>query len=242
MQAYFDTELTAGDVTDALGEQCANIKAAISDKAGAFTRAVAMFALAVAVSLWKGWQLALLMLAITPAIAVTAAMLARVVRKRSARSEEAYAAAHSAAQEALANIRTIASFQAEQHFEQRYSALLEVPRRAQVVVSALAAGVDGFVKVIFSISQGVAFLYGSALTHGASPEYTAGDVMTVIFGVTVAGTALGMAAPLFPVLLGGVASMRRLDRVSEHVPSVDVRAAGLQPDEPLRVRAAAGPF
>ena len=236
MQAYFDTELTAGIVTDALSEQCDNIKAATGNKAGTFAQALAMFAAAVALSLWKSWQLTLVMLAITPLLGFAGTALARVVRSGAARSETAYALAHNAAREALANMRTVASFQAEDSFEQRYAALLEAPRRAQVTMSTVAAAVDGFVKVLFSVSQGVAFLYGSALTHGADPEYTAGDIMTVIFGVTVAGFALGQAAPLLPVLLAGVASKRRLDKIVEHAPSVDVQAEGLQPGVPLKVR------
>jgi ATP-binding cassette subfamily B (MDR/TAP) protein 1 len=60
--------------------------------------------------------------------------------------------------------------------------------------------------------------------------------MTVIFANIIGGFSLGQAAPNFPAFTAGIAAGRRIFKVLDRKPLIDVNKEGIVPERPLVVR------
>lgn len=76
---YYDVKGTTGDVLMGLNDDSATIQAAISERVGTFVHHFITFAAGIAIALYRGWELALVMLAVIPLIGVAGALLAKVM-------------------------------------------------------------------------------------------------------------------------------------------------------------------
>jgi ABC-type multidrug transport system fused ATPase/permease subunit len=101
------------------------------------------FVVSIGISLYRGWKLALVLLALTPLIAAAGFALAHIMTWGVKRMSEGYSKANVASTQAIGNIRTVASFQAETTLYDRYVAMLEYPTKLSVKIytySGLAGG------------------------------------------------------------------------------------------------------
>jgi ABC-type bacteriocin/lantibiotic exporter with double-glycine peptidase domain len=71
----------------------------------------------------KGWSMTLVLLAITPLLVLCGAGIALMTARLSSKAAEAYAEANTIAQDALASIRTVTSFNAQKKTLSTYSAV-----------------------------------------------------------------------------------------------------------------------
>lgn len=100
------------------------------------------FVASIAIAFWRGWKLTLVMLAVMPLIAVAGGILAKVLTWGTSRRAEAYEKANVVASQSISNIRTVASFQAEEPIYKRFSDMLDYPRRISAKL-ALYNGMAG---------------------------------------------------------------------------------------------------
>lgn len=75
------------------------------------------------------------MIALLPLIAVAGGILAKVLTWGTTRRAEAFEQAHVVASQTICNIRTVASFQAEKPIYNRFSDMLDYPRRVSAKLS-----------------------------------------------------------------------------------------------------------
>jgi ATP-binding cassette, subfamily B (MDR/TAP), member 1 len=129
---HFDTDMTSGDVLSGLSEDCEAVQTAISEKVGNTIKNLTTFIFAVGIALWRGWQLTLVMLVIMPLIVACAGYLTKMMVRRAGKMAEAYSQANNMSTQAITNIRTVASFQAEKSILQKYAELLEHPRKISI--------------------------------------------------------------------------------------------------------------
>lgn len=93
------------------------------------------FVAAIAIAFWRGWQLTLVMIALLPLIAIAGGILAKVLTWGTTRRAEAYEKANTVASQSIANIRTVASFQAEEPVFKRFADMLDYPRKISAKLS-----------------------------------------------------------------------------------------------------------
>ena len=109
---------------------------------------VTTFAVSIGIALWRGWELALVMFALMPLLAASAALLMKVMVIGSAKLAKGYSTANVTSSETIANMRTVASFQAEERSHELYEALLETPTKVQIKTSTIGGLVGGIVACV----------------------------------------------------------------------------------------------
>jgi ABC-type bacteriocin/lantibiotic exporter with double-glycine peptidase domain len=72
-----------------------------------------------------GWQLALVILSVTPLLAVAGGAMTTLLKRLATMGNEAYAGAGSIADETISNVRTVQAFNAEEREAARYAVKLE---------------------------------------------------------------------------------------------------------------------
>lgn len=229
---YYDTEGTSGDVLSALNDDCNQVQNAIGFKVGNVIHHIVTFFVAIGISLYRGWQLTLVMIALTPLIAVAGATVAKLQKMGNEKISAALSTANTASSQAIGNIRTVASFSAEERLYAAYQALLDFPTAVRIRLDTYGGMATGSVNAVVFFTYAVAFWYGAKLVREDS-DYTGGVVMNVIFGAIIGGFALGQAAPNFSAFASGCTSAGRLLAVIERKPPIDVRNGGDVPSKPL---------
>ncbi|EGG17681.1 hypothetical protein DFA_08677 [Cavenderia fasciculata] len=173
----------------------------IGEKVGNYIHHNSTFLCGFIIGFTKGWQLTLVILSVTPLLAIAGGFVAKVISEFAIEGQRAYAKAGSVAEEKLGAIRTVSMFSGEEKETNRYAENLE---------EALAighkkgytngAGIGAVLFVIFG-TYSLAFWYGSKLIFDGTNNaitgnpWTGGDVLTVLFSVIIGAMALGQAAP-----------------------------------------------
>ncbi|EFA76459.1 ABC transporter B family protein [Heterostelium album PN500] len=174
---------------------------AIGEKVGNFLHFTSTFISGFIVGLVNGWQLALVILAITPLLAACGAFMTKMMTELTKKGQDAYAKAGAVAEEKIGSIRTVATFSGEERENQLYANNLKdalVIGRKKGVMNGIGIGSVFF--VMFG-SYSLAFWYGAKLitdkTYNpvAGRDWQGSDVLTVFFAVIMGAMALGQAAP-----------------------------------------------
>jgi ABC-type bacteriocin/lantibiotic exporter with double-glycine peptidase domain len=131
-----------------LNEDCAALQTAISNKVGSTVHDLSTFAIAICVAFWRGWKLTLVMVSLTPLIAVAGAAMAKVMSYGTSRVAEAYSNANMQSSQAICNIRTVASFQAEESIYEKYAEMLKYPKKVAIRLTTLGGVANGFTNAI----------------------------------------------------------------------------------------------
>lgn len=151
-QAYYDTEATSGHVLSGLNEDCQAVQNAISEKVGNALHHLGAFVVAIGIGFWRGWRLTLVMLALSPLLVVAGGILAKIVGMGEARLAKSYAAASVQTNQAFGNMRTIASFQAEESTFDKYAAILAAPTKTQQRISTASGLAGGFINTALFVT------------------------------------------------------------------------------------------
>jgi len=206
--AWFDTQ-KAGAITTRLASDSRMIQDATGEKVGMILQQVAMLVTGMSIGFVFGWQLALVILAVTPLMAIVGAVFTKVMTDMTEVSQQHYAKAGGIASETLGAMRTVASFSQEESHLQQYVVFLK-DAMAKGMKKSLAISMSlGMTLFVMFGSYGLALWYGGKLvsdqTHNSytGAPWTAGDVMGTFFAVLMGAMALGQAAPHFPTVVSG---------------------------------------
>ncbi|EFA76462.1 ABC transporter B family protein [Heterostelium album PN500] len=162
---------------------------AIGEKVGNFLHFTSTFISGFIIGLVNGWQLALVIIAVTPLLAACGAFMTKMMTDLTKKGQDAYAKAGAVAEEKIGSIRTVATFSGEERENARYAANLNEALkigRKKGVYNGLGIGSVFF--VMFA-SYSLAFWYGAKLitdkTYNpvAGRDWQGSDVLTVFFSV-----------------------------------------------------------
>ena len=113
----------------------------------------------------KGWKLSLVMLAVTPLIGVSGAIMMRTLARLTEKGQAEYAKAGAYASEVISGIRTVSSFASEPVVAVKYDKNLEEAKKINIK-GALASGLGiGVTMFIFFGVFGLALWYGTELVR-----------------------------------------------------------------------------
>jgi ATP-binding cassette, subfamily B (MDR/TAP), member 1 len=222
--AYFDRDATTGKLLQGLNEDTITLQNAISEKVGMFLHNFFTFVVGIAIAFWRGWDLTLIILAMTPVLGLAGALISILGSKLTKQANTAYAEANTVSQQALANIRTVAAFNAEENTVARYANNLIIPLKVGIKQGFFQGLTLGTANGIFFFSYAAALYYGG--TRVAAGAYTGGDVMQVLFAAVIGGFALGQAAPSLQYFrLGRIAGASLFNTINMK-PTIDLDAPG----------------
>ncbi|XP_053323209.1 ATP-binding cassette sub-family B member 5-like isoform X2 [Spea bombifrons] len=190
--SWFDVA-KSGELNTRLTEDINKINDGIGDKVGHLFQNVSTFITGLAMGLIKGWQLALVIMATSPLVAISTAISSKFLVSLTSKELSAYAKAGAVAEEVLSSIRTVVAFGGQEKGIKRYTKNLGEAKKIGIkkqIASQLALGVMYF---IIYASYGLGFWYGTSLVLGGN-GYTIGDVFLVFFSVVFSSYCIGQAS------------------------------------------------
>ncbi|KAH3745928.1 multidrug resistance protein 1 [Pelomyxa schiedti] len=183
----------SGELNARISGDTLKIQEAFGEKLGVLVQNVCSFIAGWIVGLWISWRLALVIIAVTPLLVVTAAGVTLLMRSITTKGQQLYSEAGAVAQEVLSCMRTVTSLGSQKREERRYEKYListwKMGKRKGIV-----AGLSfGFFLFIMLSTYALGFWYGSTLVNKGIT--TPGDVMTVFFAVMMGAMAVGQIGP-----------------------------------------------
>ncbi|KAF4322073.1 hypothetical protein BBO99_00003543 [Phytophthora kernoviae] len=169
----------------------------------------------VVIGLIKGWDLALILLALMPFVAFTAFLSMKVLTKATQTGIEAYGQAGAVAQESLSNIRTVHMFNGCNHFLDKYKRALDVAERAGISKGFAVGWGTGIMFFTMLCTYAVGMFYGGYKVANDQLDgeqctgagcYDGGRVVVVFSAVLTGSMAIGQAAPSAEALVAARAA------------------------------------
>jgi ABC-type multidrug transport system fused ATPase/permease subunit len=156
---FFDTN-SPGELTTRLANDTELVKKALGEKVSTGFQHITTFIGGIVIGFYFGWQMALIVIGITPPLGLATSFLAKFMGEASRRNQDAYGKAGSVADETFTNIRTISALGAEEKEVARYTSHLGVARDAGVRRSMLAGLSMAVTNFIMFCSYGLCLWFG----------------------------------------------------------------------------------
>uniref|UniRef100_A0A3Q2ZN91 ATP-binding cassette sub-family B member 5 n=1 Tax=Kryptolebias marmoratus TaxID=37003 RepID=A0A3Q2ZN91_KRYMA len=225
---WFDVNET-GELNTRLTDDVYKIQEGIGDKVGMLIQSFSSFISAFIIGFTQGWKLTLVILAVSPALGISAAIFSKVLASFTTKEQSAYAKAGAVAEEVLSAIRTVFAFSGQQKEIERYHKNLE-DAKTMGIKKAISANIAmGFTFLMIYLSYALAFWYGSTLI--LSKEYTIGTVLTVFFVVIIGVFAMGQTSPNIQTFASARGAAYKVYNIIDHNPNIDSYSeTGFKPD------------
>ncbi|KAI3361034.1 hypothetical protein L3Q82_013229, partial [Scortum barcoo] len=225
---WFDVNET-GELNTRLTDDVYKIQEGIGDKAGMLIQAYTTFITSFIIGFSKGWKLTLVILAVSPALGISAALFSKVLASFTSKEQTAYAKAGAVAEEVLSAIRTVFAFSGQEREIKRYNKNLEDAKNMGIKKALSANIAMGFTFLMIYLSYAVAFWYGSTLI--LSKEYTIGTVLTVFFVVLIGAFTVGQTSPNIQTFASARGAAHKVYSIIDHKPNINsFSEAGYKPD------------
>eukprot|EP00743_Colponemidia_sp_Colp-15_P010726 GILK01011850.1.p1 GENE.GILK01011850.1~~GILK01011850.1.p1 ORF type:complete len:1311 (+),score=265.06 GILK01011850.1:141-3935(+) len=224
--AWFDVN-KPNELPSRLAGDCQKVQAAIGEKVGNYLHCLATFFVGFAVGFAKGWQLALVMLGITPFLGICGAYVAKIMQQTATKEQTAYAEAGGVADEVLGSIRTVAAFSGEEKELERYESKLHIACRLALRQGRYIAFGIGITFFMLFGSYAISFWFSSYLIseHIENPitgkGWTGGEVITVFFGILMGAFSIGQTAPHVTAFNEGRGAAYHMFEVLARQPLID---------------------
>uniref|UniRef100_A0A8C1KW97 ATP-binding cassette, sub-family B (MDR/TAP), member 5 n=1 Tax=Cyprinus carpio TaxID=7962 RepID=A0A8C1KW97_CYPCA len=158
----------------------------LGDKICVFVQFFCTFISGFIIGFIYGWKLTLVILAVSPLLAGSAAVWSKLT---------AYAKAGAVAEEILVAIRTVVAFNGQKKAVEKYEKNL-IEAKNFGVKKAITTNVSmGLTQFIIFGTYALAFWYGTKLSVDEPENYSIGRVIIVFFSVMIGSFSLGQGAP-----------------------------------------------
>ncbi|CAL4894691.1 unnamed protein product [Urochloa decumbens] len=217
--AFFDKEITTGQLVERMSGDTILIQDAIGEKVGKFLQLIATFIGGFVVAFSKGWLLAAVMLSSIPPILIAGAAMSWTVSKLSSQGQAKYNEAGNVVEQTIGVIRTVASFNGENRAIALYNKHI---RNAYIsaVQEGTATGLGfGFVMFILFCSYGLTAWFGAKLI--IDKGYEGGQVVCVWMAFMTGAMSLGEATPCVSAFASGRAAGYRMMQIIQRKPEID---------------------
>uniref|UniRef100_A0A5S6QCS5 Bile salt export pump n=1 Tax=Trichuris muris TaxID=70415 RepID=A0A5S6QCS5_TRIMR len=191
--AWYD-QSRSGALTSQLNDNIERIREGIGDKVSLLFQYTAAFVSGFAIGFFYSWKLSLVMMSLSPLLALSSAWFTAALSYMSRREQKLFAKASAVAEEAISSVRTVLAFNGQKQEVSRYKKVLEETRRLGYRKN-LVIGFGFLITFVSSFSTyALAFWYGSKLID-QEPSLPRGTVFTVFFAIMAGSMAFGSAAP-----------------------------------------------
>ncbi|XP_074659631.1 ATP-dependent translocase ABCB1-like [Tubulanus polymorphus] len=216
--AWYDLH-ASGELNTRLADDLPAIQRGIGDKVSTFLQWTTTFIAGFVLGFAKGWKLTLVILAVTPLLALGAAVMARLVQTFSGMELKAYAKAGAVAEEVLGAIRTVQAFGGAEKETNRYSKNLLQAKKVGIRKGAVFGVGAGYLYFIIFGAFALAFWYGAKLVR--EENFSAGTILMVFFGVLFGAMSLGNALPNIEAFSKAQAAAATIYDIIDLVPEID---------------------
>ncbi|KAG2591011.1 hypothetical protein PVAP13_5NG450640 [Panicum virgatum] len=189
--AFFDVEMTTGQVVSRMSGDTVLVQDAIGEKVGKFQQLIATFIGGFVIAFVKGWLLSLVMLACIPPVAIVVGIVSKMFSRISSKRQTSYSDAGNVVEQTLGNIKTVVSFNGEKQAIATYDKFIHKAYKATVEEGITNGFGMGSIFFIFFSSYGLAIWYGGKLV--LSRGYSGGDVINFLFAIMTGAIATELA-------------------------------------------------
>uniref|UniRef100_A0A672KIK7 Multidrug resistance protein 1-like n=1 Tax=Sinocyclocheilus grahami TaxID=75366 RepID=A0A672KIK7_SINGR len=192
--SWFDTH-QIGELNIRLTDDINTINDGLGDKICVFVQFFCTFIAGFIIGFIYGWKLTLVILAVSPLLAGSAAVWSKIIATLTSKELTAYAKAGAVAEEILVAIRTVVAFNGQKKAVEKYEKNL-VEAKNFGVKKAITTNVSmGLTQFIIFGTYALAFWYGTKLSVDEPENYSIGRVIIVFFCVMIGAFSLGQVAP-----------------------------------------------
>lgn len=228
MPMSFYSERRVGELSSRMSSDLSQIQDTVSFQLAEFLRGIFTMFIGLVAIFWLSAELALIMLAVVPVIAVLAVVFGMRIRKMSRKAQDQLADSGTIIQEAFQGIATVKAFTNEGFERNRYN------RSIYSVVSLAITNAryrGAFVSfMIFSVFGAIGFVMWYGVKILPPGELT----MFVIFSVFVGGTIAGFA-DLFSQLQKTIGATQRVREIMKETGEmVDFDSVRIEPNFKLK--------
>ncbi|WVZ69167.1 hypothetical protein U9M48_018000 [Paspalum notatum var. saurae] len=217
--AFFDVEMTTGQVVSRMSGDTVLVQDAIGEKVGKFLQLVATFIGGFVIAFVKGWLLSLVMLACLPPVVFAGGVVSKILSKISSKGQASYSDAGNVVEQTIGAIKTVASFNGEKQAIAVYNKLIHKAYKATVEEGITNGFGMGYVTFIFFSSYGLAIWYGGKLI--LSRGYLGEDIINILMAVMTGAMSLGNATPCLAAFAEGQSAGYRLLKTIKRKPHID---------------------
>ncbi|KAF8651334.1 hypothetical protein HU200_063590 [Digitaria exilis] len=215
---FFDTDARTGDIVFGVSTDTLLVQDAIGEKVGNFIHYIATFLAGLVVGFVSAWRLALLSVAVIPAIAFAGGLYAYTLTGLTSKSRESYANAGVVAEQAIAQVRTVYSFVGESKALNSYSEAIQNTLKLGYK-AGMAKGLGiGCTYGIACMSWALVFWYAGVFIRNGQTD--GGKAFTAIFSAIVGGMSLGQAFSNLGAFSKGKMAGYKLLEVIRQKPSI----------------------
>ncbi|KAI8440970.1 hypothetical protein MSG28_009258 [Choristoneura fumiferana] len=221
---WYDLNTTMNFATK-VSDDVEKYREGIGEKVPMLVYLVMSFVTAIFISLYYGWELTLVILACTPVIIATTAVVAKVQSSLTTQELKAYSIAGVIAEEVLSSIRTVVAFGGEEKEIQRYEVRLS-PAKKTGSKKGMYSGIgSGVMWLIIYATYALAFWYGVGLIlesrHEITPVYTPAVLMIIFFSILQGAQNVGLTSPHLEAISNARASAGAIFEVLDRKPTID---------------------
>jgi ATP-binding cassette subfamily B (MDR/TAP) protein 1 len=219
---WFDTRKVA-ELSAQMDSDCKLIQDGMSDKVSAAIQFLSMFFAGIIVGFTQGWQLTLIIFAVTPLLAIGGALLTKFLGEMSSKSQKTYGKAGAIASQAIHAMPTVSQCNAQEKEAGKYDEAIKEAQKIGERKSRITGAMMGYTQGMMFATYGLALWYGAKLiadgtiNNATQLRYTGGDVISVFFSVLIGAFALGQAAPNFPAITNGRVSAYRIYNIIDGI-------------------------
>ncbi|CAO2208334.1 unnamed protein product [Urochloa humidicola] len=218
--AFFDMEMSTGQVVERMAGDTFLIQDAIGEKVGKSIQLLSTFIGGFIIAFLRGWLLALVMLSSIPPIAIAGATVSKLMTRLSTRMQAKYGDAGNVVEQTLGAIRTVVSFNGEKQAIATYNKFIRKAYESALQEGALNGLGLGSVMAVLFCSYGLAVWYGSRLI--VERGYNGGMIISVIMAVMIGAMSLGQATPSVTAFAEGQGAAYRMFKTIERKPDIDI--------------------
>ncbi|KAF1322463.1 Multidrug resistance protein abc superfamily, partial [Globisporangium splendens] len=191
------------------------IQEGMGSKVGDGLRFFSMGVCGIVIGFVKGWELTLVLIALTPFIAFTAYLSTKVLSSATHSGIESYGKAGAIAQESLSNIRTVHMFNSIRHFIHKYDEALGLSTKAGIKKGFAVGWGTGLLYFTMFCAYAIGMYFGAWKIASDQLEgnrcagsgcYDGGKVLVVFFLVVKAAMGMGQAGPCIQAIFSARAA------------------------------------
>lgn len=215
--AFFDVNKT-GELVNRLSADCTVLQNAVTVNISMVLRELASAIGGITILFVISWKLTLIMLSVIPIVVIAAVMFGKFVKNMAKAQQDAQAAATTAAEEAISNVRTVKSFAAELLENERYDAKVHaaylLARKLGIVFGVFAATMTFAASgaIVLVLWEGGREVISGAMTTGTLTSF-------ILYTVSVAG-GLGGLSSLYGDFMKAIGASSRVFQLLDREPRI----------------------
>ncbi|KAL8183426.1 UNVERIFIED_CONTAM: Bile salt export pump [Gekko kuhli] len=217
---FDDHKNSPGALTTRLATDASQVQGATGTQIGMIVSSITNIGVAVIIAFYFSWKLTLVILCFLPFLALSGAMQSKMLTGFASQDKEAMEITGRIANEALANIRTVAGIGKEKKFIDAFEKQLEAPYRAAIKKANVYGVCFGFAQCVVFVANSVSYRFGGFLVDQEGLHYS--NVFRVISCIVTSGTALGKASSYTPNYAKAKIAAARFFQLVDRIPLISV--------------------